>query len=107
VVGMVIARGGSRLISDYGGMAKLTPLLAGVFLVAGLATLSLPGTNAFISEFLVLIGSFGPQPVYTVLAAVGMIFAALYVLWAYQRIFHGPVRGTALLAASPGPGAVA
>ncbi len=106
IVGMLIARGGSRLISDYGGVATLAPLLAGSFLVAGLATLSLPGTNSFVSEFLVLVGSFGPQPVYTVLATIGIIFAALYVLWVYQRIMTGPVRGSAVLAALGGPGAM-
>jgi len=105
VIGMVIARGGSTRISDYGGMAKLTPLLAGVLLVAGLASLSLPGTNSFISEFLVLVGSFGREPVFTVIATVGMVFAALYVLWFYQRIMHGPVRGDALMGAGGGPGA--
>jgi len=104
VIGMVIARGGSSLISDYGGLAKITPALAGVFLLAGLGTLSLPGTNSFISEFLVLIGAYGPQPVYTILATIGMILAALYVLWLYQRIFHGPVRGSALVNVAGGPG---
>ncbi len=104
VIGMVIARGGSTQIADYGGMAKLTPLLAGVFLLAGLSTLSLPGTNSFISEFLVLIGSYGNEPVYTILATVGMIMAALYVLWLYQRVFHGPVRGNALVGVAGGPG---
>jgi NADH-quinone oxidoreductase subunit M len=101
VIGMVIARGGSSLISDYGGMAKVAPALAGVFLVAGLASLSLPGTNSFISEFLVLVGSYGREPVFTILATIGMILAALYVLWLYQRVFHGPVRGTALFAEEP------
>jgi NADH-quinone oxidoreductase subunit M len=95
----VIARGGSRLITDYGGVHKLAPLLAGCFLVAGLTTLSLPGTNSFISEFLVLVGSYPRQPVYTVLATVGIVFAALYVLWTYQRVMQGPVRGAAVLAA--------
>lgn len=104
VIGMVIARGGSTQISDYGGLAKITPALAGVFLVAGLGTLSLPGTNSFISEFLVLIGSYGREPVFTILATVGMILAALYVLWLYQRIFHGPVRGNALVDVTGGPG---
>jgi NADH-quinone oxidoreductase subunit M len=104
VIGMVIARGGSTLIADYGGMAKLAPALAGVFLVAGLATLSLPGTNSFISEFLVLIGSYGNEPVYTILATIGMILAAMYVLWVYQRVFHGPVRGNALVGVAGGPG---
>jgi NADH-quinone oxidoreductase subunit M len=107
VIGMVIARGGSTQISDYGGMFAVTPVLGGMLLLAGLTTLSLPGTNSFISEFLVLIGSYGREPVYTILATVGMILAALYVLWMYQRVMHGPVRGNALLGAVPGPGAVA
>ncbi|MER7012347.1 NADH-quinone oxidoreductase subunit M [Saccharopolyspora sp. NPDC000359] len=107
VVGMVITRGGSTRIADYGGMAKVTPLLAGTLLIAGLSTLSLPGTNSFISEFLVLIGSFETQPVYTVLATVGMVLAAVYVLWLYQRTMQGPVRGDALLGTAGGPGAVA
>jgi NADH-quinone oxidoreductase subunit M len=104
VIGMVVARGGSSLIADYGGLAKITPALAGVFLVAGLASLSLPGTNSFISEFLVLVGSYGNEPVYTIIATVGMILAALYILWLYQRVFHGPVRGNALVGVAGGPG---
>ena len=67
VVGMLIARGGSRQIGDYGGAAA-APLLAGVFLLAGLASLALPGTNSFVSEFLVLIGSFPTEPVFTIIA---------------------------------------
>src|ERR1044072_5760808 len=85
-------------------MAKLTPPLAGVFLAAGLESLSLPGTNSFISEFLVLVGSYGREPVFTILATVGMVLAALYVLWLYQRVFHGPVRGNALVDIAGGPG---
>ncbi|MFO7191735.1 MULTISPECIES: NADH-quinone oxidoreductase subunit M [Thermocrispum] len=104
VLGMVIARGGSTQIPDYGGMSKVTPLLAGFLLVAGLSTMSLPGTNAFVSEFLVLLGSFAAQPVYATLATIGMILAAIYVLWLYQRIMQGPVRGDALVGAGGGPG---
>jgi NADH-quinone oxidoreductase subunit M len=100
VVGMVIARGGSRLIQDYGGVAKLAPMLAGLFLVAGLSSLALPGMNTFVSEFLVLVGSFPRAPVFTVLATIGIIFAALYVLWVYQRVATGPVQGAAMLAPS-------
>ncbi|TWP47836.1 NADH-quinone oxidoreductase subunit M [Lentzea tibetensis] len=104
VIGMVIARGGSTSIADYGGMSKVAPLLAGMLLLSGLTTLSLPGTNSFVSEFLVLIGSYPTQPVYTILATLGMVLAALYVLWLYQRVMTGPLRGTALLSTG-GPGA--
>lgn len=104
VIGMVVARGGSSRIADYGGMARVTPLLAGMFLVAGLSTLSLPGTNSFVSEFLVLLGSFDTRPVFTIFATVGMVLAAMYVLWLYQRLMTGPVRGDAMLGAIPGPG---
>ncbi|SDY36141.1 NADH dehydrogenase subunit M [Geodermatophilus africanus] len=103
VVGMLIARGGSRLVGDYGGVAAQAPLLAGVFLVAGLASLALPGTNSFVSEFLVLIGSFPTRPVFTVLATVGIVLAALYVLLLYQRTMHGPPRGVLLEPAPEAP----
>jgi NADH-quinone oxidoreductase subunit M len=96
VVGMVIARGGSRQIGDYGGLQAAAPLLGGAFLVAGLASLALPGTNSFVSEFLVLIGSFQTRPVFTTIATVGIILAALYVLLVYQRTMHGPPRGVLL-----------
>jgi NADH-quinone oxidoreductase subunit M len=85
------------MINDYGGVAKLAPVLAGCFLLAGLSSLALPGTNSFVSEFLVLVGSFPREPVFTVLATIGIIFAALYVLWVYQQTMQGPVRGKAVL----------
>jgi NADH-quinone oxidoreductase subunit M len=106
VAGILIDRGGSRQIRDYGGVARFAPLLAGTFLIAGLATLSLPGTNSFASEFLTLIGAFPVRPVYTIVATVGIIFAALYVLLWYQRTMHGPPRGVLLEelpATSPAP----
>ena len=106
VVGMLIARGGSRQIGDYGGVAAKAPLLAGAFLLAGLASLALPGTNSFVSEFLVLIGSFPREPVFTILATAGIILAALYILLMYQRTMHGPARGVLLQEdpAEPAPG---
>ncbi|HEV7450119.1 MAG TPA: NADH-quinone oxidoreductase subunit M [Pseudonocardiaceae bacterium] len=104
VVGMLMARGGSRLISDYGGVAALAPVLAGMTLLAGLSLLALPGTNSFVSEFLVLIGSYPRQPVFTIIATAGIILAALYVLWFYQRVMQGPVRGAAVVGALDGPG---
>jgi NADH-quinone oxidoreductase subunit M len=101
MVGMLIARGGSRLIRDYGGVAAKAPLLAGIFLLAGLASLALPGTSSFVSEFLVLIGSFPTEPVLTVIATGGIILAALYILLMYQRTMHGPPSGV-LLQQDPG-----
>jgi NADH-quinone oxidoreductase subunit M len=106
-VGMLIDRGGSQAIGDYGGVGRVAPLLAGVFLVAGLTTLSLPGTNSFVSEFLVLLGAFPREPVFTVIATVGIVFAALYVLWVYQRLFTGPVRGAAVVGGGPGAASAA
>ncbi|MGH3310395.1 MAG: NADH-quinone oxidoreductase subunit M [Streptomyces sp.] len=91
VAGFLISRRGSRLIADYGGVQKVAPLLAGTFLVGGLATLSLPGLAPFISEFLVLVGTFSRYPVAGVVATVGIILAALYVLLMYQRTMTGPV----------------
>jgi NADH-quinone oxidoreductase subunit M len=105
VIGMVAVRGKSVRAEDYGGMAKVTPILAGVMFLAGLTSLSLPGTNSFVSEFLVLIGSYRTEPVYTILATVGMVLAALYVLWLYQRVMQGPVRGNVLVGVAGGPGA--
>ena len=70
MVGTLVTRGGSRLIRDYGGVSKIAPLLAGLFLLAGLSSLALPGTNSFVSEFLVLVGSYPREPVFTILAHV-------------------------------------
>lgn len=111
MVGVLISRGGSRLISDYGGVAKLAPVLAGCMLLAGMSSLALPGTNSFVSEFLVLLGSFPTRPVFTIIGTVGIIVAALYVLWFYQRTMQGPVRGSAVMAAlerggAGGPGSM-
>jgi NADH-quinone oxidoreductase subunit M len=91
VVGVLIARGGSRMVSDYGGVAKVAPLLGGVFLIAGLSSLALPGMSTFISEFLVLVGTFTRHKAYAAVATVGIIFAALYILLLVQRTMHGPV----------------
>ena len=102
MVGMLVVRGGSRLVDDYGGVAKIAPLLAGCLLLAGLSSLALPGTNSFVSEFLVLVGSYPREPVFTVLATVGIVFAALYVLWFYQRTMQGPLRGAAPCSARSG-----
>ncbi|MFD7167102.1 NADH-quinone oxidoreductase subunit M [Streptomyces violascens] len=92
VAGFLISRRGSRLISDYGGVQKVAPVLAGTFLIGGLATLSLPGLAPFVSEFLVLVGTFSRYPVAGVIATLGIVLAALYVLVLYQRTMTGPVK---------------
>ncbi|MFI0791652.1 NADH-quinone oxidoreductase subunit M [Micromonospora rubida] len=89
VVGMLVARRGSALISDFGGAGKLVPLLAGVLFFAGLASLALPGTAPFVSEFLVLIGTFTVNKPVAVISTLGIILAAAYVLWMVQRTTQG------------------
>ncbi|MGW7556274.1 NADH-quinone oxidoreductase subunit M, partial [Streptomyces rimosus] len=92
IAGFLISRRGSRLIADYGGVQKAAPVLAGTFLVGGLATLSLPGLAPFVSEFLVLVGTFSRYPAVGIVATVGIVLAALYVLVLYQRTMTGPVK---------------
>jgi NADH-quinone oxidoreductase subunit M len=89
VVGMFVSRRGSALVSDFGGAGKLVPLLAGIFLFAGLASLALPGLAPFVSEFLVLLGSFTVNKTVAAIATFGIILAAAYVLWMIQRTVQG------------------
>ncbi|WP_369183367.1 NADH-quinone oxidoreductase subunit M [Streptomyces sp. Y1] len=92
VAGFLISRRGSRLIADYGGVQKVAPVLAGTFLIGGLATLSLPGLAPFVSEFLVLVGTFTRYPAVGIVATFGIVLAALYALLLYQRTMTGPVK---------------
>ena len=91
IAGFLVSRRGTRAIAAYGGVQKVAPVMAGTFLIAGLATLSLPGLASFISEFLVLIGTFTRYPVPAVIAAAALVLSAIYVLWLYQRMMTGPV----------------
>jgi NADH-quinone oxidoreductase subunit M len=90
LAGFLIARRGSDKISDYGGVQKIMPVFAGLFLVSGLAGLSLPGLSTFVSEFLVLVGTFDRYKVAATFATAGIILAAIYILWMYQRTMNGP-----------------
>ncbi len=90
IAGFLIVRRGSDKISDYGGVQKVAPVLAGLFLVSGLAGLSLPGLSTFVSEFLVLVGTFSRYKVAGAFAVSGIILAAIYILWMYQRTMTGP-----------------
>ena len=90
VVGYLVARRGSRDINAFGGVQKVAPWLAGFTLFAGLSSLALPGLSPFISEFMVLAGTFGRYPVYAAIATLGIVLAALYILIMYQRTMTGP-----------------
>ncbi|CAM2854358.1 NADH-quinone oxidoreductase subunit M [Mycobacterium intermedium] len=91
IAGFLVSRRGTRLIADYGGVQQVAPVLAGTFLVAGMASLALPGLAPFVSEFLVLIGTFTRYPMVAVCAATALVLSAIYILWLYQRMMTGPV----------------
>ena len=91
MAGYLIKRRGSRDINAYGGVDRVAPVLAGLLLFAGLNTLSLPGLASFVSEFMVLAGTFSRHPVYAVVSTLAIVLAALYILILYQRTMTGPV----------------
>ena len=91
IAGFLISRHGSRAIADYGGVQKVAPILAGTFLVSAMATLSLPGLAPFISEFLVLLGTFNRYWLAAAFGATALVLSAVYMLWLYQRVMTGPV----------------
>jgi NADH-quinone oxidoreductase subunit M len=88
LVGMLYERRHTREIASFGGIARVVPLFSAIFTVVALSSIGLPGLNGFVGEFLVLLGSFRSQPVATVIATSGVIFAAAYLLWALQRIIY-------------------
>jgi len=89
LVGMISDRRHTREISALKGLQKVAPIFAAVFTLVMMSSIGLPGLNGFVGEFLVLIGSFLTRRWWTIAAAAGVILAALYLLWAYQRVFHG------------------
>jgi NADH-quinone oxidoreductase subunit M len=91
LVGMLYERRHTREIADFGGIAASAPVYAGLFLIVALSSLGLPGLNGFVGEFLVILGAFARNRTWAVIAATGVVLAAVYLLWAYQRVFHGPV----------------
>lgn len=92
IAGFLVARrDGARAISDYGGVQKVAPVMAGTFMVAAMATLSLPGLAPFISEFLVLIGTFNRYWVAAAVGSTALVLSSIYMLWLYQRVMTGPV----------------
>jgi NADH-quinone oxidoreductase subunit M len=93
LVGALYDRRHTRLIADFGGLAKSAPVMAGIFLVVALSSLGLPALNGFVGEFLVLLGTYYEYGYWVVPAAFGIVLAAIYLLWAYQRVFHGEPAG--------------
>ncbi|NOY89167.1 MAG: hypothetical protein GXO93_07250, partial [FCB group bacterium] len=91
LVGMVYERRHTRLIEDFGGIAKVMPVYAAIFMIVTLSSIGLPLTNGFVGEFLILLGVFKANMVYGIIAASGVIFSACYMLWMYQRVFFGKV----------------
>jgi NADH-quinone oxidoreductase subunit M len=89
LVGMLYDRRHTREIADYGGLARSVPWIAGFFLFVALSSIGLPGLNGFVGEFLILLGTFFAYRWWVVPAAFGIVLAAIYLLWAYQRVFHG------------------
>ncbi len=95
LVGMIYERRHTRMIADYGGLAKQMPMYATLFLIAALSSMGLPALNGFIGEFTILLGvanstAYGTMA-YAVIAALGIVLGAAYLLWLYQRVFWGPL----------------
>src|SRR5213083_40627 len=91
LAGMIYERRHSRLIEAYGGIARVVPLFAAILTIVSLSSIALPGTNGFVGEFLVLLGSFRTYPIATALATTGVIVAAAYLLTALQRVIYNPL----------------
>lgn len=90
-VGVIYERRHTRLIADFGGLWKQLPVYGGIFMVAMLSSVGLPGLNGFVGEFLILLGAFGVYPVAAAIAVSGVIFGAVYLLWMFQRVMLGPL----------------
>jgi len=91
LVGILYERRHTRLISEYGGLAKQMPTYATLFLIAALSSMGLPALNGFIGEFTILLGAANRSMVWAAFAALGIVLGAAYLLWLYQRVFWGPL----------------
>ena len=95
LVGMIYDRRHTKQIEEFGGIAKVMPIFAAFFMLATLSSIGLPLLNGFVGEFLILLGTFEFNWVYAALGATGIILGAIYMLWAYQRVFFGPLNKAA------------
>jgi NADH-quinone oxidoreductase subunit M len=89
IVGMIYERRHTRLIEDFGGIFKVMPVFTTFFMIVTLSSIGLPGTNGFVGEFMILLGAFGMSKTYAVIATAGIILAAVYMLWMFQRVIFG------------------
>jgi NADH-quinone oxidoreductase subunit M len=92
LVGVIYERRHTRMIGDFGGLARSMPVFTVVFMIATLSSIGLPLTNGFVGEFLILLGSFQVNPLYGVIASTGVVLGAIYMLWMVQRVFFGPTK---------------
>jgi NADH-quinone oxidoreductase subunit M len=92
LVGMIYERRHTRMIADFGGLSKVMPVFAVIFMIVTLSSIGLPGTNGFVGEFLILLGAFRSNTVYGVAAATGVILGAAYMLWMFQRVMFGEIK---------------
>ncbi len=95
IVGMIYERRHTRMIADFGGLSKVMPRLAVFFMIITLSSIALPGTNGFVGEFLILLGTFRSNVTYGVLATTGVILGAVYMLWMFQRVMFGRITNEA------------
>ncbi|MBU0509423.1 NADH-quinone oxidoreductase subunit M [bacterium] len=92
LVGVIYDRRHTRMVGDYGGIAKVMPVYATLFMIIALSSVGLPGLNGFVGEFLILLGTFAYNSTYAVFGTAGIILAAVYLMWMYQRVFFGEIK---------------
>jgi NADH-quinone oxidoreductase subunit M len=92
IVGIIYERRHTRKIADFGGLSKVMPIYAAIFMIVTLSSIGLPGTNGFVGEFLILLGAFKARTIYGVLGATGVVLGAAYMLWMFQRVMFGEIK---------------
>jgi NADH-quinone oxidoreductase subunit M len=91
LVGMLYERRHTRMIEDFGGVARPMPVFAAFFGIVMMSSVGLPGLNGFVGEFLILLGTYLTHPIAAVVAASGVVLSAVYMLWMYRRVMFGPI----------------
>ncbi|NIO03052.1 MAG: NADH-quinone oxidoreductase subunit M, partial [Proteobacteria bacterium] len=92
IVGIIYERRHTRMIADFGGLSRVMPIYAAIFMIVTLSSIGLPGTNGFVGEFLILLGAFKARTLYGVLGATGVVLGAAYMLWMFQRVMFGEIK---------------